>query len=192
MVRYQGAIALAVIGCLSLLSGAFVVAVIPLFVMLVASLQSDFGPLARALQTRPAQFLGRISYSLYMVHLVIIVGFLMIMKRLAPMSFDPAIGRTLVTINPWIGDILLVMLVAIVLATASITYRLIEEPGRIFGRKFVFGSTRTKQTLSNGRITRSGAITRSDAPAPSQSFRLDLVSVQEDKRSVAPVGVLEE
>ncbi len=40
------------------------------FSMLIASLITDSGPLASLLQTRPLQYLGRISYAMYLSHAV--------------------------------------------------------------------------------------------------------------------------
>nr|WP_237179618.1 acyltransferase [Paraburkholderia sacchari] len=45
------------------------------FAALIASLISDRGPLATILQTRPMQYLGRISYALYLGHGVIVLPF---------------------------------------------------------------------------------------------------------------------
>ncbi|WP_395067689.1 acyltransferase family protein [Paraburkholderia silvatlantica] len=63
---------------LSLMIGAYV---IPLsafaapfvFAMVIVSLISDRGPLASLLQTRPLQYLGRVSYSLYLSHAVFVM-----------------------------------------------------------------------------------------------------------------------
>jgi peptidoglycan/LPS O-acetylase OafA/YrhL len=45
------------------------------FAVLVASLITDRGPVARLLQTRPMQYLGRISYALYLAHAVFVMTF---------------------------------------------------------------------------------------------------------------------
>ena len=138
--RYEVAVAGAVILAMAAISGPMIVIVIPLFVILISVLQCDRGPVATVLSAYPAQFLGRISYSVYMVHSLIIVCLLIVMKRLVPMSFDPGIGRVLVTITPWLGDLLVFGVVGAVLIVASRTYVLIEEPGRKFGRRRVLPS----------------------------------------------------
>ena len=43
------------------------------FAMVIVSLISDRGPLASLLQTRPLQYLGRVSYSLYLSHAVFVM-----------------------------------------------------------------------------------------------------------------------
>ena len=46
----------------------------------------------------------------------------------------------MVLLNPWIGDLLVVGIVVAVVAAASVTYALIETPGRLFGRRLFAGS----------------------------------------------------
>jgi peptidoglycan/LPS O-acetylase OafA/YrhL len=113
---------------MSFARGAFVAAVIPCCVVLIALLQSDRGPLAHLLKLRPAQFLGRISYSIYLAHGPIVLGFVIILNRL---FFSFSIDKSL---NPWIGDLLVVAAIASTLAVATATCTFIEEPGRLFGR----------------------------------------------------------
>lgn len=135
MQRYEIGVTAAVIVTMATISGALIVIVIPLLVLLVAILRSDRGPVARLLITKPAQYLGRISYSVYMVHELVVVCLLMALKRVAPMAYDPNMHRDVVAINPWFGDFLVFGLVGIVVMIASRTYTSIEEPGRLFGRK---------------------------------------------------------
>ena len=72
LARCEVVAAICVILAMSFASGLFVVLVIPLFVVVVALLQSDSGPVARLLMLKPAQFLGKVSYSIYMVHAFIV------------------------------------------------------------------------------------------------------------------------
>lgn len=83
------------------------------------------------------QCLGRISYSIYMVHECVVVCVLMVLKRVGRMSFDSNIGRIVAAINPWLGDLLTLALLTAVVLLASQSYRLIEEPGRILGRRLL-------------------------------------------------------
>jgi peptidoglycan/LPS O-acetylase OafA/YrhL len=126
---------------MSFASGPLLVFVIPLFVIAVALLQSDRGPVARLLISPVAQFLGRISYSIYMVHSFLVVCLLIILKRLFvfPMALNSIRERPIVLLNPWIGDLLVLGIVVAVVAAASATYAFIEEPGRRFGRRLFSG-----------------------------------------------------
>lgn len=127
---------LALIGVMSSAHGAGVVLVVPLYVAAIALLQLDRGPLARALASSPAQFLGRVSYSIYMVHFPILVLTSIFLKRALdiPVAIDPRLQTPVFVIEPWTGDLLIMAVVVIVLATAAITFRLIEQPGQEMGR----------------------------------------------------------
>lgn len=132
---FELGVAAAVIVTMATVSGAISLVVIPLFVLLVALLLRDRGAIARLLMTKPIQYLGEISYSVYMVHAFIIVCLIMILKRMVPVAYSATMQRDLVTINPWIGDALVFAVVVSVVLLASRTYVLIEQPGRLFGRK---------------------------------------------------------
>jgi peptidoglycan/LPS O-acetylase OafA/YrhL len=144
------AVTIAIILTMSFTSGPLIAFVIPLFVIAIALLQFDQGPLARLLVSPVAQFLGRISYSIYMVHSFLVVCLLIILKRVfvLPMGIDPIRGKPIVMINPWTGDLLVLGVVIVVVATASATYALIEEPGRLFGRR-LFAISRNRLSASD-------------------------------------------
>ncbi len=115
-------------------AGAGIVAVIPLFVALVAALQYDRGVVANVLSTRSAQFLGRVSYSIYLTHMPILYVFTIALKRLAHVPFRSGPhGQMLDIASPWVGDLLFAGVIVVVLAASSLTYALVEEPGRRFG-----------------------------------------------------------
>jgi peptidoglycan/LPS O-acetylase OafA/YrhL len=130
-------VAIAILLTMGLASGWAVVFVIPLFVMEIASVQSDRGPVARLMTARPIQFLGRISYSIYMVHFLLIVLLLIVLKRVVPTSIDLSTGNKIIAMSPWVGDLLAIGMLAGVLASAATTYAFIEEPARLFGRRLV-------------------------------------------------------
>lgn len=137
------AVVIAIIVAMSFSSDSLMVVVIPLFVIAVALLQSDQGPVAHVLILPVAQFLGRISYSIYMVHSFLVVCLLIILKRVfvLPIASSPLRGRPIVILNPWVGDLLVVGVVVMVVATAAATYAFIEEPGRLFGRRLFANPT---------------------------------------------------
>jgi peptidoglycan/LPS O-acetylase OafA/YrhL len=127
---------LALVGVMSWGRGGAVVLVVPLYVAAIALFQLDRGPLARALASRPAQFLGRVSYSIYMVHFPVLIFASIFLKRALdiPVAFDPRLQAPVFDIDPWTGDLFMMVIVAIVLATAAVTFRLIEQPGQAIGR----------------------------------------------------------
>jgi len=151
LVRGSGiAVVTAIVLVMFFASGPLLVLVIPLFVIAIALLQSDRGPVARLLISPVAQFLGRISYSIYMVHSFLVVCLLIILKRVfvLPMALNPIREEPIVLLNPWIGDLLVLGVVVAVVATASATYAFIEEPGRLFGRRLFSGSRNRPSMLA--------------------------------------------
>ncbi len=114
-------------------SGAAVVLTIPVFIGLVAVLQRDTGPVARVLMSSPAQFFGRISYSIYMVQILSLVVLFDALKRVVPA----------LQINQWIGDMLVIVAIVTIVALSIATYAFIEAPARQWGRAFLSLSRRT-------------------------------------------------
>ena len=119
-----------------------------LFAIVIYVIAGGHDVLSRALNSRPLQFLGRISYSIYMTH----VGVLLVL-RLAINLAEHVLRRTLLVPasqiygagfddsqllavgGPWAMDIATLALVGIVIAVSAGTYRFIEEPSRrLFGR----------------------------------------------------------
>lgn len=109
---------------------AIIVALVPL-ALLVPLLHVDRGVVCDWLTTRAMQFLGEISYSVYMVHFFILLTADTLLKRLLPAAAHwpdlPMLPGTLVSLA----------LAGVVIAAATLTWRFVEEPGRAFGRRVV-------------------------------------------------------
>lgn len=116
--------------------GAAAVWVIPFFAALIAMLQADDGIIARVLLTNPIQLLGRWSYSIYMIHSLVLVSLGIAFKRVFKWSLtatDASAGGT--EINVWVGDALVLGALLAILVLALGGFRLVEEPGRLYGRR---------------------------------------------------------
>ena len=111
---------------MSVASGAAIILTIPVFIGLVAVLQRDNGPVARVLMSPPAQFFGRISYSIYMVQILFLVV----------LGFAFKYGDPSLQINRWVGDMLVIVSMVTIVAISFATYTLIEGPARDWGREF--------------------------------------------------------
>lgn len=144
------------LGLLAVLLGYFSIAgtsalsfVAPfLFAVAIYFFAGGNGVVTRALRSRPLQVLGRLSYSIYMTHAVVLIGIglaanlaerLLHRTLLVPASevFGPAFGnaRLLVAGGPWAMDLATLAVVLVVIALSTLTYRWIETPGqRIFAR----------------------------------------------------------
>jgi peptidoglycan/LPS O-acetylase OafA/YrhL len=102
-------------------------------ILAVFVLRLDRGPISRILMSRPVQFLGKISYSIYMVHLFVWLLFSIILKRV--FQLDLALATE--SMNLWVGDALVMLQVGLVIVTSAVTFAYIEEPGRRYGRRLL-------------------------------------------------------
>jgi peptidoglycan/LPS O-acetylase OafA/YrhL len=118
-------------------SGAVIVLIVPLFVMMVGVLHLDLGPVARLLNSTVIQFLGRISYSIYMLHAFILLLLSIALKRILHVSgsYDVLSKTPVLHMSMWTGDVILICTIIMVIAGSIVTYNIIEEPARKFGRR---------------------------------------------------------
>ncbi|MEO7360578.1 MAG: acyltransferase [Gemmatimonadaceae bacterium] len=128
-------VALAVV--MTLFNGNMLMFAMPLFFVLIATLQTGQGVIADLLETQPLQRLGRISYSVYMVHSFLLVSLTLVSTRLLhmPLSETRAPDALSALGNPWVGDVLAAGIVAVVFGVAALTFRYVEEPGRLYGKR---------------------------------------------------------
>ncbi len=126
---------------MAIATGWSIVLVVPLFVVAIAMLQYDEGPVARILMRRSVQYLGRISYSIYMMQFFVVLCVTIALKRLVkvPLALDAGTHKITMIINPWTGDLLVLGTVAALLVVSGLTYFWIECPGRDFGRRLGSG-----------------------------------------------------
>jgi peptidoglycan/LPS O-acetylase OafA/YrhL len=128
-----------------------VVAVLPaaryaaplVFLTLVVAHAEDRGLLSRLLATRPMQWLGRLSYSIYLTHLFMVAY---VVPRLSQ-TMDQLLPGDLAVREAAVAAIY----IALVLAMSALTWRFIELPGQRVAATIV---ARRRQTLSS-RYSRS-------------------------------------
>jgi peptidoglycan/LPS O-acetylase OafA/YrhL len=143
---YEVAVTVLLISAMATISGVRILTVIPLLILFVSLIRTDSGPVARLLTLTQTQYLGRISYSVYMVHYFVLDAVLMALKRMVPADYNASVQKDFVFINPWIGDALLFAVVALVVLVSARTYSLIEQPGRLFGRRVLRPHAAVAQT----------------------------------------------
>ncbi len=141
------------VAILALGHGASVVTIVPVFVLLVAALRSDRGAVARALSSRPAQFLGRISYSIYLTHMPMLLLATIALKRVARVSVETPAGQSF-ALSPWTGDLLFAVVLGLVVVLSRATFRLVEEPGcRLGARLFIATDDRRAAGASRSAVS---------------------------------------
>ncbi len=106
-----------------------------LFGIVVYVFAFEKGAVARLFRARLLLLLGLISYSIYMVHAFfasrVFSGGLQLLERFA--GFKPFAGgdSRLFGATPLEGDLMTLLYLILVLAAASVTYRLIERPSQL-------------------------------------------------------------
>jgi peptidoglycan/LPS O-acetylase OafA/YrhL len=129
--------------CLPGKTVSWIPAVDLLFAAMVLVFARDGGIASRALHWRPLVVLGHLSFALYMVHLF----FVILPNRFLPRLFAASghedwirpgrhtFGLESVAPPQWIATLITVVLSALVLATAWVAWRFLEEPVRTWTRR---------------------------------------------------------
>lgn len=111
------------------------------FAFVVFVFAFEAGALSRLLRTPPFLQLGAFSYSIYLVHVVALFYLGWVVAALeaqfgwgvtSPAPDGP--GR-LWGAAPWIGNLIMFGVLAVVVAMSALTYKFIEKPGRDWGRE---------------------------------------------------------
>lgn len=105
--------------------------IVPVFAWTVLVYARDAGPVSNVLKRPFPQLLGRISYSIYMVHYVVGLWVMTAFLFLTPLVQE--VGGTATLVAPWwvTEPVTLAYLAAVVLI-ARLTYTFIEKPGQDF------------------------------------------------------------
>jgi hypothetical protein len=108
-----------------------------LFGALVLIFAAQAGPLSRALKQRVLSYLGEISYSIYLVHYVLVlVAFGAASVLEAVLGVDaltergPFNAAVINMPNAWVGDFAALAFLGLTIAVAGVTYHWVENPGR--------------------------------------------------------------
>jgi len=134
-----------------------------LFALVIYLIAGGRGVVSRALNSRPMQFLGRISYSIYMTHVAVLLvvrlgtnllEHLLHRTLLVPAAqiYGPAFDESelLAVGGPWAMDAATIALVIVVISISALTYWFIEEPGR---RLFARWASRPATARLSPRVT---------------------------------------
>ncbi|MBB4200285.1 hypothetical protein GGD83_004114 [Rhodoblastus sphagnicola] len=109
-------------------------AVVPLFGLIIYMFAIDGGSrVKKVMQTAPMQALGRLSYSIYMVHVfwTSIFGFAL-NRFFAGKTTIFEMGNRL-DVSLVLGDLVTIIYLLCVIGTAALTYQIIEQPWRRYG-----------------------------------------------------------
>ncbi|MDU1691555.1 MAG: hypothetical protein E6848_18380, partial [Bradyrhizobium sp.] len=114
----------------------------PVFVVTILVFASESGLISAALKHRSIVMVGALSYSIYMTHLFVqarllnVIGFLGRHVWL-PISKEAGGAQSISSQIPLAADSTVILMIAIVIGVAYLTFKLIEEPFRRWSRSFV-------------------------------------------------------
>lgn len=120
---------------------------IPLWILLIASFTYENTWVARALSWGPLVQLGEMSYSLYMVHILVLLPII------ASITATPELFKSFIALPPFL--ILFVLLAATYLISIF-TYKYIEKPGRSFVRKRFDRKNKAPSSKAQVGLTKTG------------------------------------
>ena len=107
----------------------------PVALIFVLGFSFDIGLISRFMSTKPMRYIAKISYSIYMVHVLISIGFAIVAEKILPKLLGPTWNESLFP-----GDLLLLPYLTLVLVSAHFTYKYVEMPGRNAILKYDFGA----------------------------------------------------
>jgi peptidoglycan/LPS O-acetylase OafA/YrhL len=111
------------------------------FAAVIWTFAHEGGAISRMMKTPAAIVLGRLSYSIYMVHWLVLAVFFnhmdTVVTKLARVplvsaAFPSADQLQAILRNPWAMDCVIPFYLAAVIAVASLTYKFVERPGMRF------------------------------------------------------------
>lgn len=115
----------------------FMSALVLSFAAVVLAFAGDRGFLSRLLHRPPFVWLGVLSYSIYMVH-GMVLGRLADVLRFAGLADLVMFGgdaRSTLTAEPWLATVLAIAMLAACIPVAWLTWRFVEDPARQWSRR---------------------------------------------------------
>jgi len=97
----------------------------PVACLFVLGFAFDSGIISRILARKPFRYLAKISYSVYMVHILVSLFFSIFAEKIMP-----KLGGDLWNASQFPGDLLLIPYLFFVLVFAHLTFKFVEMPGR--------------------------------------------------------------
>jgi len=130
-------------------SGVSMLSADPLFALVVFVFAKDGGAVSRLLQTRVPKALGRLSYSIYMIHVPVLMALDGLLPVIAARLVPSASPRALFGPGTFWGTVFTLSEVATVVGLSLLTFRWMEEPARKWSRDRVARRMSVKEVRSS-------------------------------------------
>lgn len=119
----------------------------PIFVVTILIFAQEGGAISSILITRPIALIGALSYSIYMTHMFVQARLLNLIGTASkhawlPVSKEAAGTQTLSSAVPFATDVAILLMIAIAICCAYLTYIFIEKPFRRKSRETEFLKTK--------------------------------------------------
>lgn len=136
-------VAVAMVAFVSLASGVFTFVAPVIFAATIYVFANQDGAISRVLMAKPFQFLGLISYSIYMIHWFVQgrVGDVLQLLKLVEITVA-ADGKVSIDGPPLVGDLITLAMLSVVVAGAYVTYSLVEKPGQALAKRLLGTASR--------------------------------------------------
>jgi peptidoglycan/LPS O-acetylase OafA/YrhL len=142
------AVALVVLFVSTCSSGPMTVLAPFVFFIAAMTFARERGGVSSLLLTRPFEHLGKLSYSIYMIHMFLLYRFVNGLSFVEKMTgFDAVSSRGInnsVGGGAWFSDAMTILFLTIVIGLATLTYRFVERPGQQYSRNRVNGTSSSK------------------------------------------------
>lgn len=131
----------AIVVFVSLARGPWTFAAPPLFAVSIYLLAAGEGLISTILRRPAFQFLGMVSYSIYMIHYFVEQRLIDVLRLAAPWLTARKAQGFVISTSPWIADSLTLAALGLVVAVSFFTHRTIERPGQRIVRERLAGTT---------------------------------------------------
>jgi peptidoglycan/LPS O-acetylase OafA/YrhL len=139
------------------------------FGLTVLTFSFEGGFVSKILKKRPFVFLGTLSYSIYMVHMLVQLGMRYALQLAESKSGIALFNDGRIGAEMWQGDIFYGVTMGLVVGVSYFTYKIIEEPGRRQSRRIadrIFATTESSTVMGSSAVMESSAVSQSDWSVP--------------------------
>lgn len=111
------------------------------FALVVLVFAAERGAVSAILRTRPFVAVGIVSFSIYMVHMFLVMRVINVARLVDRLTGTNMVvpmgpgGEGVHLGNPFAGDLLVLAIVGLTIAVSLVTYRAVEQPGRDWFRR---------------------------------------------------------